>query len=267
MDIKRMKIDRIVKVMEYGATCPLHVIAEDKKDYVLKTKQALHGKNDEIEINMKDLFTEIFSYMYLHELKVDIIPEICFLEIDKDTLKMINKFENSSNARERQAYLNISNSLGLNLGVEFIQETEKVKECYGKKFINKTINYDARLMNSDRSKNNPNIIGDIQGNKWLIDFGLGFDVNNLFDELFSKGALFDNVANEEYFSKCCFDNYLFDDYRQNASIIKNKLTLDDIRKILKDIPKELNLLKNNYEKEALAQIIFQRQSNKGILYA
>ncbi len=71
MEIKR--INRICKVMGYGETHPLHIIADDNKDYILKTKIKTFDADDDYIASSKELFAEILSYIYLNFLHYHIV--------------------------------------------------------------------------------------------------------------------------------------------------------------------------------------------------
>lgn len=111
--------------MGYGMTCPLHIVADDGKDYILKTRIKTFDSNDKPFTSSKDLFAEIFSYLYLNTLNASYIPKFCLLEVNEETLSLAQKFANSQDEREKQAYENLKVSKGLNLGVEFILNASK----------------------------------------------------------------------------------------------------------------------------------------------
>lgn len=111
--------------MGYGMTCPLHIVADDGKDYILKTRIKTFDSNDEPFTSSKELFAEIFSYLYLNALNASYIPKFCLLEVNDETLSLAQKFANSQDEREKQAYENLKVSKGLNLGVEFIPNASK----------------------------------------------------------------------------------------------------------------------------------------------
>ena len=264
--LQKKSIVRIVRVMGYGMSCPIHIIADDNKDYILKTKIVSLDDDNNLQISAKELFTEIFSYLYLRALDASYIPSVCILEVTDETLKLAQKFKNGDD-RQKQALKNLENSKGLNLGVAYIENTGKVFSTnnLAQDFIKKAINYDARLMNTDRDSSNPNILEDLSGKKWLIDFGIAFDTLALFDNLISKTSLFN--ANEIYFDKCCFGTYIFNENtRRNTTFIQKTLPLTTISDITNYVCHITPLLDDD-SKQHLAQIITQRQSSKRILCA
>ena len=94
-------INKIQRVMGYGMTCPLHIVADDGKDYILKTRIKTFGTNDEPPTSSKELFAEIFSYFYLQALKAPCIPNFCLLKVNDETLKLAQKYENSPNESQK----------------------------------------------------------------------------------------------------------------------------------------------------------------------
>lgn len=267
--VERKLINRIQRVMGYGMTCPLHIIADDGKDYILKTRIKTFDSNDKPFTSSKELFAEIFSYLYLNALNASYIPKFCLLEVNDETLSLAQKFANSQDEREKQAYENLKVSKGLNLGVEFILNASKpfTQINFTQEFKRLTINYDARLMNTDRSTENPNILKDSNEKHWLIDFGLALDSLYLFEELVSKTGLFG--ANEIYFDKCCFRDYLFNEIeRKNIKHWRSKIDKVKLDNIIQNICKITHLFEaQSQEQEYLAQIITKREQSKRIFNA
>lgn len=256
-------IIRIVRVMGYGMSNPIHIIADDNKDYILKTKIIHIDDDNNLQISSKELFVEIFSYLYLKALNALYIPNACLLELTEQTLCLAQKFANGSQ-REKQALQNLENSKGLNLGVEYIENANKPFSLneFSAEFTKQMINYDARLMNTDRDLENPNILEDLRGKKWLIDFGLAFDSLALFDNLISKTRFFE--ANEIYFDKCCFTHYIFNEItRKSVAVSQKRLSTETIQAIISYLCEKINLLDDS-NKEYLAQIIANRQASKRI---
>ncbi|MCX2683391.1 hypothetical protein OQH60_05925 [Campylobacter sp. MIT 21-1685] len=262
-------INKIQRVMGYGMTCPLHIVADDGKDYILKTRIKIFDTNDKPFTSSKELFAEIFSYFYLQALNVSCIPNFCLLEVNDETLKLAQKYENSSNERERQVYENLKVSKGLNLGVEFIPNASKSLSQinFTQEFKRLAIHYDARLMNTDRDKENPNILEDSNKKYWLIGFGLALDSLYLFEDLKSKTQMF--CANEIYFDKCCFHHYLFNEVeRKNIKHLRSKVDKLQLDNIIQSVCKITHLLETQSEEQGyLAQIITKREQSKRIFNA
>lgn len=262
-------INKIHRVMGYGMTCPLHIIANDRKDYILKTRIKTFDSNDKPFASSKELFAELFSYFYLQALDASYIPNFCLLEVNDETLNLARKFANSQDEREVQAYENLKVSKGLNLGVEFIPNASKSLSQinFPQKFKHLAIHYDARLMNTDRNKENPNILKDYNEKYWLIDFGLALDSLYLFDNLETKTAMF--APNEIYFDKCCFEDYLFNEVeRRNVKHLYSRVERDKLNSIIQNVCEITHLLEAQLEDQwYLAQIITQREQSKRIFNA
>lgn len=262
-------INKIHRVMGYGMTCPLHVIADDGKDYILKTRIKTFDSNDKSFASSKELFAELFSYFYLQALNASYIPNFCLLEVNDETLKLASKFANSQDERKIQAYENLKISKGLNLGVEFIPNASKPLSQinFPQDFKHLAINYDARLMNTDRNEENPNILKDTNGRYWLIDFGLALDSLYLLDDLETKTAMFS--PNEIYFDKCCFQNYFFSEIeRKNVKHLRSRVDKDELSNIIQKVCEITHLLETqSWEQGYLAQIVAQREQSKRIFNA
>ncbi|ECR2257409.1 hypothetical protein F0M88_09305, partial [Campylobacter jejuni] len=114
------EISNIIRVTDYGASCPLEVSIKDNSKFILKTKY------NSVCRTGKSLFAELFSYLYLQELNFKDIPSIALLNIDDDFIKLAdNKLKNGTQ-RDREALENIKNSKGLNLGISYIFNASKI---------------------------------------------------------------------------------------------------------------------------------------------
>jgi len=251
-------INEIKDVTSYGNSCPIIIKADDNNTYVLKTR------NDGTLLNRVDygIFMEVLSYKLLQKFDFKNIPEIVYLIIDDDFIEDAKyKFENSKFEREQVALENIKSSKGLNLGVKWINNSEKyMGEVLSKDFKKETINYDAYIMNSDKNKSNPNILYCKDDRKnYLIDFGGAFEMLMAFDNIESKNALFEIP---KYYAKFCFDrDYLLLDDIPSIPTIKNKVLKSEILEIISDIPNDWQPQKNKNE---IADILSQRIGNKEI---
>lgn len=258
MEIKR--ISRICRVMGYGETHPLHIITDDNQDYILKTKIKTFDSGDIPISSSKGLFAEFLSYIYLSFLHFAHIPHFCLLNVDDETLKLVEKFKTSGNEREQRAHANLSVSRGLNLGVAYIPNTVKADiSKMPQKLKWAVINYDARLMNTDRNDKNPNILQDYNGNFWVIDFDLALDAGFVFDDLRSRDILFD---------KCYFRNYLFDDTeRINIERLQEKVGYKELGDMIREACKITDYLKEIDKQHCLVQIISKREQSVRIFCA
>ncbi|HID0740788.1 MULTISPECIES: HipA family kinase [Campylobacter] len=248
------EISNIIRVTDYGASCPLEVSIKDNSKFILKTKyNSVCGTG-------KSLFAELFSYLYLQELNFKDIPGIALLNIDDDFIKLAdNKLKNGTQ-RDKEALENIKNSKGLNLGISYIFNASKIypKELTNK-FKNYTCLYDGILMNSDREFKNPNILINDLKKIFLIDFGLAFDILKALNII-----LDDEINSNQYFDKNTFDkNYLLLDHLKHIKINKKKLNCQEILDIINAIPLEWLSL-TSAQKQALSNMIYKRQGQKAV---
>ena len=256
--MNKFYINEIKEVTSYGNSCPIVVKAEDNNTYVLKTR-ADGTLADKVDYG---IFMETLSYKLLKKFGFKNIPNIEYLIIDDDfILDAKFRFENSKDEREQTALRNIINSKGLNLGVQWINNSEKyIEDDLSNIFKKEAINYDGYIMNSDRNKSNPNILYCRDDRKkYLIDFGGAFEMLMAFYVIEGDTFLFEIP---KYYSKFCFDNdYLFLDEVDKVSTIKNKITIDEVSNLIDELPEEW---KPQKLKDEIAYIISQRVGNKEI---
>lgn len=256
--MNELYINEIKDVTSYGNSCPIIIKAEDNNTYVLKTRR------DGTLLNRDDygIFMEVLTYKLLQKFDFKNIPQIVYLIIDDDFIEDAKyKFENSLNEREQVALENIKNSKGLNLGVKWINNSEKyMGEVLGKDFKKETINYDGYIMNSDKEIDNPNILYCKDDRKnYLIDFGGAFEMLMAFDNIEGNNALFEIP---KYYDKFCLDKrYLFFDDIHTTPTIKNKVHKNEILEIISEIPIKWQPHKI---KDEIADILSQRIGNKEI---
>ena len=256
--MQELHINSINQVTSYGISCPIVIKAEDNNTYVLKTR------NDGILLDKVDyaIFMETLSYKLFNKFGIENIPEIIYLIIDDDFIEDAEfKYASSKDEREQVALANIKASKGLNLGVKWIENTEKyIGKDFTKKFIKETINNDGYIMNSDRNENNPNILycrDDKQ--KYLIDFGGAFETLDVFYSIEDDNVLFE-LPN--YYSKFCYDNdYLLLNEINTVSTTQNQISKDEIIELIEELPDEW---KPHKVKDEIAYIISQRVGNKEI---
>ncbi len=256
--MKTLHIAEIKEVIGYGNSHPLRVKTEDNSTYVLKTRRdgTLADKND------YGIFIETLSCKLLQKFDFRHIPEIAYLVIDDDFIEDAkDKFEKSENDREQVALANIIASKGLNLGVKWIDNSEKyIGAELGKTLTKETINYDGYVMNSDRNRSNPNILFCRDDRrKYLIDFGGAFEMLMAFYTIEGDNAIFDVP---QFYDKFCFDDdYLLDADIDGVSVLHNKISKDEITSMIDELPKEWEPHKI---KDEIAYIISQRVGNKEI---
>ena len=259
--MRRLHIDKIISVTSYGYSCPVIIKAEDNFTYVLKTR------SDGILADKVDyaIFIETLSYKLLKKLEFKNIPDIEYLIIDDDFIEDAElKFGTSKEEREQEALKNIRASKGLNLGVKWIDNSEKcIGDDLSKDFIKKTINYDGYIMNTDRSQGNTNILYcRDDSKKYLIDFGGAFETFNAFDVIEDDNALFEVP---KYYNKFCYDkHYILLNQVCTVSTIQNKISKDEIIELIEELPNEWQPHKI---KDEIAYILSQRVGNKEIFKA
>ncbi|ECL2859676.1 hypothetical protein FYZ18_02410 [Campylobacter jejuni] len=254
LGLNTFEISNIIRVTDYGASCPLEVSIKDNSKFILKTKyNSVCGTE-------KSLFAELFSYLYLQQIGFKNISSIALLKIDDNTIKLAdNKLKNGTQ-RDKEALENIKNSKGLNLGISYIFNASKIYPSeLTNKFKNYTCLYDGILMNSDREFKNPNILIDDYKKIFLIDFGLAFDILKALELILNN-----EINSNQYFNKNIFDkNYLLFGYLENITINKKKLNCQEILDIINAIPSEWLSL-SSAEKQALSNMIYKRQGRKAI---
>jgi hypothetical protein len=234
---------------------PIIIKADDNNIYVLKTRF------DGILADKKDygIFIETLTYKLLQSFNFKNIPEIVYLIIDDIFLEDAeSKFINSKNERELEALSNIKNSKGLNLGIKWIHNSEKYNKKLLKDLLQKSINYDGYIMNSDRNVSNPNMLFSQSEKKiYLIDFAGAFEMLMAFDDI--KNESFDI---SKFFDKFTFDNdYLFFQETKSILSLKNRVSKEDILKLIDELPKDWQ---PHQFKDRIAEIISERVGNKRI---
>jgi len=256
--MNKLYINEIKEVTSYGNSHPIIVKAEDNNTYVLKTR-ADGTLADKVDYG---IFMETLSYKLLQKFGFKNIPDIEYLIIDDDFIEDAEfKFGKSTNDREQVALANIKSSKGLNLGVKWIDNSEKyIGNDLSNQFKKETINYDGYIMNSDRNKSNPNILYCRDDRKkYLIDFGGAFEMLMAFYVIESDIALFEI---SKYYDKFCFDNdYIFKNELDTVRTMKNKITVDEMLELINELPSEWEPQKL---KDEIAYIISQRVGNKEI---
>lgn len=255
-NLSRFEISNIIQVMGYGASVPLLVRSKEGQNIILKTK---YNATDETGAR---LFSELFCYLFLQKRKFKNIPNVCLLDITEQTIDLAKDNLQEAIPREQEALNNIQKSIGINLGIVFINNaTKPTNRDYIKTFKNSACLYDGILMNTDRTKDNPNILINTQGELFLIDFNLALDNICLSLNDFVRDEIY---PNEKYFTKNTFEkDYLFFDFLQKVTMSQNILNFNEINAIIRCIPQEWLSL-NEAQTQALANIICTRQMSREI---
>lgn len=175
--IEYLKIKDVIESADYGATAPVWVRASNDKTYLLKFR---HERDAEKDISN---FNEFLAFMLMKELGIRIYKyNIAFIVIDEPSLRLfINKVsvDSLNNAR---------NSIGTNIGILKIENAQKFQFSDLNKIPNALVkriaNIDNIMMNSDRTKENPNILYDPRTKKYSpIDFGLSLLSHRVYEAI------------------------------------------------------------------------------------
>jgi hypothetical protein len=265
-DVKLYHIDRIIGDAGFGASSPIIVYANDKK-YILKTKQ--DGMQDE----SFGIFNELLAYQLISYLKYKISPqEVAYLYIDDEFIENAKIAYHEKNIL-KESYENILKSKGVNLGIEFLDNTiQPSGRINNKSFIKDIAHIDNYIMNCDRSVNNINILEDTIKYKkyYAIDFGNALAdgingelyekiKNNTLDELLIGQASNCNVTLSGNYS---LKNDLQGIIKQGRKIKDDYTTICNIlEQIIDEFPSEWEPVK--YKKDII-DILARRMKNKNI---
>ena len=194
-DMKLLRIQKIVKCAGFGASAPI-IIQSDDKEYVLKTKE------DGMQPKSLGTFNELLAYQLIDYLEYNIAPqEIVYLYIDEDFVEMA-KIAFDGGVIKEESYQNILESLGVNIGIEYLHHAmQALGSIENDTFIKDIVHIDNYIMNCDRTKVNPNILQDKNDLRryYAIDFG-----NALSDGIFYEKILDNtiNIFSTATFSEC-----------------------------------------------------------------
>ena len=234
--IAQLEIKDVLETAEYGATAPVWIQASDNNTYLLKFR---HEQNAEKDISN---FNEFLAFMLMKQLGIKIYKyDIAFININEQSLPLFNgkvSLESLDNAR---------NSLGTNIGILKIQNAQKFAfsdiDKMPKTLIHKIANIDNIMMNSDRTKDNPNILYDPTTKKYSpIDFGLSLLSHRVYEKI-KNGENINNLYMNWVTSDVTKDqHYIF----KNQNKLNFKISYTTISKILDNIlaqcPKEWEVL-------------------------
>ncbi|MEA3499113.1 MAG: hypothetical protein U9R16_08650 [Campylobacterota bacterium] len=265
-DVKLYYIDRIIGDAGFGASAPIIVYA-NKKKYILKTKK------DNMQDDSFGIFNELLAYQLISYLKYKISPqEVAYLYIDDKFIEDARIAYMGKNIK-KESYDNIVQSKGVNLGIEFLENTMQPSgEIQNKSFIKDIAHIDNYIMNCDRSANNINILQDTTKYKkyYAIDFGnaLADGINgelyqnikdNTLDELLIGQATNCNVTLSGNYS---LKNDVQKIIKQNRRIKDDYITIRNILKlIIEEFPTEWEPVKY---KNDIIDILARRMKNKNI---
>jgi len=260
-DMKLLRIQKVIKDAGFGATNPIIILA-DNKEYVLKTKE--DGMSNSLSI-----FNELLAYQLIDYLGYNIAPqEVVYLYIDKDFIKMA-KIAFDEGLIEEESYKNITDSLGVNIGIEYLHHAMEVLDSIDNDtFIKDIVHIDNYIMNCDRTKANPNILQDKNDLRryYAIDFGNALSDGILYEKILDKTL---DVFSTATFSKCnvtLSKRYILKDKTQ-ALVKKGRINedIDKIRLVLLDI---INIFPPEWEavkyKDEIIDVIATRLKSREI---
>jgi len=233
-EMKLFPIQKIVKDAGFGASVPI-IVQANNKEYLLKTKE------DGMQPHSLGIFNELLAYQLIDYLNYKIAPqEVVFLYIDNNFVEMADVAYKEGIIQE-ESYSNISKSLGVNLGIEYLHYAMEPLDgvINNSSFIKDIVHIDNYIMNCDRTQNNINILQDKRDLRryYAIDFG----------NALSDGILYEKIVDNEMdiftrgkFCECnvtLSNRYILKD--KTAEFIKkgriNKGNISEVHKILSDI--------------------------------
>ncbi|MFL1705724.1 HipA family kinase [Campylobacter sp. MOP7] len=235
--IERLTIKDVLENADYGATAPVWIRASNNKTYLLKFR---HEKDAEKDISN---FNEFLAFMLMKELGLKIYKyNIAFIDINEQSLQL---FHNKVSA---ESLINAHNSIGTNIGILKIENSQKFKpsdiDNMPKSLIKRIANIDNIMMNSDRTADNPNMLYDPKNKSYSpIDFGLSLLSHRVYDAI--KNG---DVLNERYLNWTVGDatkdrHYLFKNQNKLNFNRKYNSIIQTLDNIIEQCPQEWEVLK------------------------
>ncbi len=263
-EIKAYYIDKIIKDTGYGATKPI-VVSANNKEYVLKVKY------DGFNPTSLAIFNELLAYQLISYLNYKIAPqEVVYLVIDDNFLEMA-QVAFSEGVIDNEAFENIKNSKGINIGIEYIHTA--IEPLNGtienKSFLKELLHIDNYILNCDRTQGNINILQDAKQAKkyYAIDFGSALADGNFYLDLKENNQDMLMLSRYKDCNTTLAKAYVFKE--DCKKLIKRgkriKQDIATIRKILEEIindfPKEWEVL---HYKDDIIDLIASRLKSKDI---
>ncbi len=242
-----------------GSTKPIHIRATNDKEYVLKTRYNTNTVYKDCSI-----FSELLAYKLDKLLKFNLLPQkVILLYIDEYFLEKANEAQ-IDNIISQEALNNIQKSMGINLGIEYIDNLDRLEvENIPDKQVKDIIHLDNFTLNNDRDKKNPNILKSLEYSSkfYVIDFDNGFNTHLCYGDIIEGDFL--SIAKAKNCNITLDSSYLF---YENAINIKNgkkiEVSKDDIITIIdSSFPNEWSPLEY---KNDIADLISSRIGNKTI---
>jgi len=234
-DMKLFSIQKIVKDAGFGASVPI-IIRADNKEYLLKTKE------DGMQPYSLGIFNELLAYQLIdYFLNYNIAPqEIVFLHIDSNFVEMA-EVACGEGLIQKESYENISKSLGVNIGIEYLHNTMEPLngKIENKSFIEDIVHIDNYIMNCDRTQKNINILQDKSDLRryYAIDFGNALSDGILYEKILENSM---DIFSIGIFSECnvtLSNRYALKEETKKL-VKKGRINKDDIstiRQVLSDI--------------------------------
>lgn len=194
--MKIFPIQKIVKDAGFGASVPI-IIQANNKEYLLKTKE------DGMQTHSLGIFNELLAYQLIDYLNYNIAPqEIVFLHIDSNFVEMA-EVACREGLIQKESYENISKSLGVNIGIEYLYNTMEPLngKIENKSFIEDIVHIDNYIMNCDRTQKNINILQDKSDLRryYAIDFANALSDGILYERIIEDSL---DIFSTAKFSEC-----------------------------------------------------------------
>lgn len=245
-------IDKIIETLPYGKTKPIKVKASDGGVYVVKFRK------DDLTRKDACITNEFIAYRLLERLDWQIAPsKLELIQIDDTALELAK-----SASIESQSLRYMSDSLGTNIAIPFIDNCEKAEGTIdNQNFIKHLRTIDNIMLNDDREIENPNILKDQTAinRYYAIDWGLAMDSTEVYRDI-ATGYISSRMM---YFQTCNVvrrPNYLLR-YNLNRVTLKPQEIEGIIREIIEEIPEEWDTYANRVY---LEQILCARAVSKKI---
>ena len=263
-DMKLFRIQKIVKDAGFGASAPI-IIQADNKEYVLKTQE-----DGGMQPKSVSIFNELLAYQLIDYLDYNISPqEVVFLVIDENFVEMA-KIAYDEGIIKEDSYENISSSLGINLGIEYLHHAmEALDDIENDTFVKDLVHIDNYIMNCDRTKDNPNILQDKNNLRryYAIDFGNALSDGLLYDKIVEKSIDIFSITSFYECNVTLSNRYILKDKSKNL-IKKGRKNIDNVSKIRLILSDIIDLFPPNWEaiksKDDIIDVIAIRLKSRNI---
>lgn len=249
----------IIESMNNGITNPIHIRANDDREYILKTRYNQYFRKLDHSIGV-----EFICYKIAYALKIGIPqPNLAIININDEFIEEAKRL-NSHGVIDDMSFDNISKSKGNNLGIEYLDNCDNAQNIQNDVFIRNLIQLDNLVLNSDRSEWNSNILVDNENKRkyYAIDFGQGLHNTKLIEDVCNG----DYVYNCNEYATCNFlakdADYLFYNKLVKTRVAKAyDVTEQDIDIIFNDMPQDWVEI-HNCKDEIIDTILSRIGNNK-----